>query len=31
MLEATRQHDVDALFSQDSFLRTKFTASDLSL
>ena len=31
MLHATRSHDVDALFSQGSFLRTKFTRSDLDL
>jgi hypothetical protein len=31
MLQATRAHDVDALFSQGSFLRTKFTRSDLDL
>jgi len=31
MLDATRQHDVNALFSQGSFLRTKFTRSDLDL
>jgi hypothetical protein len=31
MLEATRAHDVDALFSQGNFLRTKFTRSDLDL
>jgi hypothetical protein len=28
---ATRAHDVDALFSQGNFLRTKFTGSDLDL
>lgn len=31
MLQAARAHDVDALFSQESFLRTKFTRSDLDL
>lgn len=31
MLRATQEHDVDALFSQGSFLRTKFTGSDLNL
>ena len=31
MLHATRAHDVDALFSQGNFLRTKFTRSDLDL
>jgi hypothetical protein len=31
LLEATRAHDVDALFTQGSFLRTKFTRSDLDL
>lgn len=31
LLEATRAHDVDALFTQGSFLRTKFTRSDLEL
>jgi hypothetical protein len=28
---AARSHDVDALFSQGNFLRTKFTRSDLDL
>jgi hypothetical protein len=28
---ATRAHDVDALFTQGNFLRTKFTGSDLDL
>jgi hypothetical protein len=31
MLQAARAHDVDALFTQGSFLRTKFTRSDLDL
>jgi hypothetical protein len=31
LLAASRAHDVDALFSQGSFLRTKFTRSDLDL
>jgi predicted oxidoreductase len=31
LLEATQAHDVNALFSQGSFLRTKFTRSDLDL
>jgi hypothetical protein len=31
LLEATQAHDVDALFTQGSFLRTKFTRSDLDL
>jgi hypothetical protein len=31
MLQATRSHDVDLLFSQGNFLRTKFTRSDLDL
>lgn len=31
LLDATRAHDVDALFAQGSFLRTKFTRSDLDL
>ena len=31
MLRATQEHDVDALFTQGSFLRTKFTGSDLNL
>ena len=31
LLRATREHDVDALFSQGNFLRTKFTRSDLDL
>lgn len=31
LLEALRAHDVDALQSQGSFLRTKFTRSDLDL
>ncbi|MGN6605966.1 MAG: hypothetical protein ACTHMS_03005 [Jatrophihabitans sp.] len=31
LLEATKAHDVDALLSQGSFLRTKFTRSDLDL
>ena len=31
LLHATRAHDVDALFSQGNFLRTKFTGSDLDL
>lgn len=31
MLHATQAHDVDALFSQGNFLRTKFTRSDLDL
>jgi hypothetical protein len=31
LLQATRAHDVDALFSQGNFLRTKFTRSDLDL
>jgi hypothetical protein len=31
LLAATRSHDVDALFTQGNFLRTKFTRSDLDL
>lgn len=31
MLHAAQQHDVNALFTQGSFLRTKFTRSDLDL
>ncbi|MBE7190081.1 hypothetical protein [Jatrophihabitans endophyticus] len=31
LLTATRAHDVDALFSQGNFLRTKFSRSDLDL
>jgi hypothetical protein len=31
LLRATQAHDVDALFTQGSFLRTKFTRSDLDL
>jgi predicted oxidoreductase len=31
LLSATQAHDVDALFSQGNFLRTKFTRSDLDL
>ncbi len=31
LLAATRAHDVDALFTQGNFLRTKFTRSDLDL
>jgi hypothetical protein len=31
LFEAARAHDVDALFSQGNFLRTKFTRSDLDL
>jgi predicted oxidoreductase len=31
MLQATRSHDADLLFSQGNFLRTKFTRSDLDL
>jgi hypothetical protein len=31
LLHAARAHDVDALFSQGNFLRTKFTRSDLDL
>ena len=31
LLEATQAHDVDAVFTQGSFLRTKFTRSDLDL
>ena len=31
LLQATHAHDVDALFTQGSFLRTKFTGSDLDL
>jgi len=31
MLEATRAHDADALQTQGSFLRTKFSRSDLDL
>jgi hypothetical protein len=31
MLEATQLHDVNALFTQGSFLRTKFTRSDLDI
>ena len=31
LYDAARAHDVDALFSQGNFLRTKFTRSDLDL
>jgi hypothetical protein len=31
MLDATRSQDVDALFTQGNFLKTKFTRSDLDL
>jgi predicted oxidoreductase len=31
MLQATHAHDVDALFTQGNFLRTKYTRSDLDL
>jgi hypothetical protein len=31
LLTAARSHDVDALFTQGNFLRTKFTGSDLDL
>ena len=31
LYSAARAHDVDALFSQGNFLRTKFTRSDLDL
>jgi hypothetical protein len=31
LLEAARAHDADALLSQGSFLRTKFSGSDLDL
>lgn len=31
LLDATRAHDADALLSQGSFLRTKFSRSDLDL
>jgi hypothetical protein len=31
LLQAARAHDVDLLFTQGSFLRTKFTRSDLDL
>jgi hypothetical protein len=31
LLQAAQEHDVDALFTQGSFLRTKFTRSDLDL
>jgi hypothetical protein len=31
LLRATQTHDVNALFSQGNFLRTKFTRSDLDL
>jgi len=31
LLHAARAHDVDLLFSQGNFLRTKFTGSDLDL
>jgi hypothetical protein len=31
LLHATRAHDVDLLFTQGNFLRTKFTRSDLDL
>jgi hypothetical protein len=30
-LRAAREHDVDALFTQGNFLRTKFSRSDLDL
>lgn len=31
LLQAARAHDVDLLFTQGNFLRTKFTGSDLDL
>jgi predicted oxidoreductase len=31
LLQATRSHDVDLLFTQGNFLHTKFTRSDLDL
>lgn len=31
LLEAAQRHDVDALFTQGNFLRTKFSRSDLDL
>jgi hypothetical protein len=31
LLDASRAHDADALLAQGSFLRTKFTGSDLDL
>jgi hypothetical protein len=31
LLDAARAHDADALLSQGSFLRTKFSGSDLDL
>ena len=31
LLDAAQAHDVDALFTQGNFLRTKFTRSDLDL
>ncbi|MDT4920158.1 MAG: hypothetical protein QOI15_1060 [Pseudonocardiales bacterium] len=31
LLQAARSHDVDLLFTQGNFLRTKFTRSDLDL
>jgi predicted oxidoreductase len=31
LLQATQAHDVDALFTQGNFLRTKFSRSDLDL
>src|SRR3954466_12184279 len=31
LFSAARSHDVDALFTQGNFLRTKFTRSDLAL
>ena len=31
LLQASRSHDADALFTQGNFLRTKFTRSDLDL
>jgi predicted oxidoreductase len=31
LLRAAREHDVDALFTQGNFLRTKFSRSDLDL
>jgi excinuclease UvrABC helicase subunit UvrB len=31
LLHATQEHDVDSLFTQGNFLRTKFTRSDLDL
>jgi hypothetical protein len=31
LLRAAQEHDVDALYTQGSFLRTKFTGSDLNL